>query len=389
MVYFARLPCTTPYKGRSMDVLAKFQGEIDEIPWVAGLRYSNVDFNLVLRHIQEFLHEENWNLCCAANYMAFSMTPPQFEYDETYSFAYIDENGNFQGNNTVAPIFFEIYKALRRVTFRCVAEGSWDFMGFKNYSDIRGDKTLDKQLLSYPLYAFYWWWRTGGMKSAFAAPVFPLVFRFITISKDINAFLLDLQKGLSDDELLHTYKGLITQKVLDALRRKEDGTGVSTDFFVYENATKEEIKTEEARPANMRNSAASSEGAAIDAHTGVLEQRLLLALKGMIDEEKARYIIEHLPEWLANRKDNDQYKPWFTAALLAIAEVSHLRLDEDKSPYRKQIDGIAQKACSLAGVEGNNSDLAQIKKATRRYVSQGGRPRKEEETFIEEENLPF
>ena len=66
-----------------------------------------------------------------------------------------------------------------------------------------------------------------------------------------------------------------------------------------------------------------------------------------------------------------------------------MRLDEDKSPYRNQIDGIAQKACSLAGVEGNNSDLAQIKKATRRYVSQGGRPRKEEETFIEEENLPF
>lgn len=345
-----------------MDVFKEFQGQEEDIPWGAGAKGADqVEIAFIEDHLRKKSKYDRWSIRGGAESLIFCVTEPHFDEDGNYTFGYFD-GGIFWGvGKSTALVTTETQAEIIKCISRDDNRGVWVLVGFR--SDTLGYLNPDKGSIVFSKWAFYWWWRLGGLKAISSVPIFPLVFKEMT--EEIAPMINDLRSGVDDKTLLARYKGRISQAVLDALRAVYDLDG-GNSATAQDHTPHEEKVT----PIVKR------EG---------LEDRLRKVLTGLATEEEIEQIFTSLPKWLEKRTNNPEYKPWFTACLLASATMSKTGIKEGTSLYQREAQKIAVEVCEKTGAKSSGTkvdrivcgtDTALVMRAIRHSGNLGGAPKK-------------
>lgn len=157
---------------------------------------------------------------------------------------------------------------------------NWTLMGYVGESDPL-QKIRDKGELIFSSDAFYWWWRTGGLRRAVGADWLPVLF------KDWDGEIENqkARRALTEDatEKDKGHYDYLPQEVIDRLRAPD---GLPPRLTPTPDDTQ--------------------------------DGRIIEALTSVVGEADARGIVARLPVWLKKSKDNPDYRPRLLASLMTI-----------------------------------------------------------------------
>lgn len=258
-----------------MDVIEKYLDNPEAIPWtLCGLdAYDSpcdspyVDAVCWLRSLYD--DPDPWSIARASFYVVAFCVTPTFEYKESHQYV---------GGSELERKYREIIKDA--ITKDLTHDGSnWVLMGYVGDSDPL-QKISDKGELVFSPDAFYWWWRTGGLRRAVGADWLPLVFSCWGEFENRKA-----RRALTEDatEKEEGYYSYLPQEVIDRLRAPDGLPPRPTP-------------TPDATP----------------------DGRIIEALASVVGEADARGIVARLPVWLKKSKDNPDYRPRLLASLMTI-----------------------------------------------------------------------
>lgn len=258
-----------------MDVIAKYLDNPEAIPWtLCGLSADeSPDAGEVFWFFNEYDENGPWSIAQASSYVVVFCVTPTFKYKESQKVPL------YVGDSELERKYREIIKdaIIKDLTHN---GSNWTLMGYVGESDPL-QKISDKGELVFSPDAFYWWWRTGGLRRAVGADWLPLVFRGwsgeIENQKARRALTED---ATEKDEVYYDY---LPQEVIDRLRAP-DGSP----------------------PRPTPTPDATQDG------------RIIEALTSVVGEADARGIVARLPVWLKKSKDNPDYRPRLLASLMTI-----------------------------------------------------------------------
>lgn len=269
-----------------MDVIAKYLDNPEAIPWtLCGLDAYDPPYDspcdspyvdAVCWFLSQYGDPVPWSIAQASFYMVAFCVTPTIEYKE------FKKVHQYVGGSELERNYREIIKdaIIKDLTH----DGSnWTLMGYVGASDPL-QKIRDKGELVFSPDAFYWWWRTGGLRRAVGADWLPLVFRSWGEFENRKA-----RRALTEDA---TEKGeghydYLPQEVIDRLRAPD---GLPPRLTPTPDATPD----------------ATPDG------------RIIEALTSVVGEADARGIVARLPVWLKKSKDNPDYRPRLLASLMTI-----------------------------------------------------------------------
>lgn len=262
-----------------MDVIEKYLDNPEAIPWtLCGLDAYDSPCDspyadAVHWLLSQYGEPAPWSIAQASSYMVAFCVAPALEYKEFHQYV---------GGSELERKYREIIKdaIIKDLTH----DGSnWTLMGYVGESDPL-QKISDKGELVFSPDAFYWWWRTGGLRRAVGADWLPLVFRSWGEFENRKARRALTEDATEKDEGYYDY---LPQEVIDRLRAP-DG--------LPPRPTPTPDATPDATP----------------------DGRIIEALTSVVGEADARGIVARLPVWLKKSKDNPDYRPRLLASLMTI-----------------------------------------------------------------------
>lgn len=261
-----------------MDVIEKYLDNPEAIPWTQCGRYADYAdesyyVSAVCWFLSQFADPRTWSIAQASFYMVAFCVTPTIEYKKS------EKGLKYVGSSELEQKYREIIKdaIIKDLTH----DGSnWTLMGYVGESDPL-QKIRDKGELVFSPDAFYWWWRTGGLRRAVGADWLPVVFRR-RVGEIENQ---KARRALTEDatEKEEGYYSYLPQEVIDRLRAPD---GLPPRLTPTHDAT----------------------------HDG----RIIEALTSVVGEADARGIVARLPVWLKKSKDNPDYRPRLLASLMTI-----------------------------------------------------------------------
>lgn len=265
-----------------MDVIAKYLDNPEAIPWTQCGFYADYDGDsyyagAVYWLLSQYDDPAPWSIAHASFYMVAFCVTPTFEYKEP------SKGPQYVGSSELERKYREIIKdaIIKDLTH----DGrNWVLMGYVGDSDPL-QKISDKGQLMFSPDAFYWWWRTGGLRRAVGADWLPARF------KDWGGEIENqkARRALTEDatEKDEGYYDYLPQEVIDRLRAPD---GLPPHPTPTPDAT----------------------------HDATQDGRIIEALTSVVGEADARGIVARLPVWLKKSKDNPDYRPRLLASLMTI-----------------------------------------------------------------------
>lgn len=263
-----------------MDVIEKYLDNPEAIPWTQCGRYADYAdesyyVSAVCWFLSQFADPRTWSIAQASFYMVAFCVTPTIEYKKS------EKGLKYVGSSELERKYREIIKdaIIKDLTHN---GSNWALMGYVGESDPL-QKISDKSELIFSPDAFYWWWRTGGLRRAVGADWLPLVFS--CWGGEIEIENQEARRALTEDatEKEEGYYSYLPQEVIDRLRAPD---GLPPRLTPTPDAT----------------------------HDG----RIIEALTSVVGEADARGIVARLPVWLKKSKDNPDYRPRLLASLMTI-----------------------------------------------------------------------
>ena len=258
-----------------MDVIAKYLDNPEAIPWTLGgpFSYGSPCVDAVCWFLFQDGDPEPGSIAQVSFYMVAFCVTPTFEYKKS------EKVPLYVGSSELEQKYREIIKdaIIKDLTH----DGSnWVLMGYVGESDPL-QKIRDKGKLIFSPDAFYWWWRTGGLRRAVGADWLPVLF------KDWDGEIENqkARRALTEDatEKDKGHYDYLPQEVIDRLRAPD---GLPPRLTPTPDDTQ--------------------------------DGRIIEALTSVVGEADARGIVARLPVWLKKSKDNPDYRPRLLASLMTI-----------------------------------------------------------------------
>lgn len=258
-----------------MDVIAKYLDNPEAIPWTLGgpFSYGSPYVDAVCWFLSQDGDPAPGSIAQASFYMVAFCVTPTFKYKESQKVPL------YVGSSELEQKYREIIKDA--IIKDLTPDGSnWTLMGYVGESDPL-QKIRDKGELVFSPDAFYWWWRTGGLRRAVGADWLPLVFR----DWDGEIENQKARRALTEDatEKDKGHYDYLPQEVIDRLRAPD---GLPPRLTPTPDDTQ--------------------------------DGRIIEALTSVVGEADARGIVARLPVWLKKSKDNPDYRPRLLASLMTI-----------------------------------------------------------------------
>jgi len=265
-----------------MDVIEKYLDNPEAIPWTQcefcayespyDSSYDSSYADAVHWLLSRYDEPAPWSIAQASFYMVAFCVTPTLEYKKS------KKVHQYAGDSELERKYRGIIKdaIIKDLTH----DGSnWTLMGYVGEPDPL-QKIRDKGELIFSPDAFYWWWRTGGLRRAVGADWLPLVFRSWGEFENQKARRALTEDATEKDEGYYDY---LPQEVIDRLRA----------------------------PDGLPPRPTPTPGATQDG-------RIIEALTSVVGEADARGIVARLPVWLKKSKDNPDYRPRLLASLMTI-----------------------------------------------------------------------
>lgn len=258
-----------------MDVIDKYLDNPEAIPWTQSGLYDDDSYqdSAICWLLSQYDDPDPWSIVQASFCMVAFCVTPTFKYKES------EKIPLYVGDSELERKYREIIKGA--IIKDLTHDGSnWALMGYVGESDPL-QKISDKGQLLFSPDAFYWWWRTGGLRRAVGADWLPLAFRdWSGEFQNQKARRALTEDATEKDEGYYSY---LPQEVIDRLRAPD---GLPPHLTPTPDATQ--------------------------------DGRIIEALTSVVGEADARGIVARLPVWLKKSKDNPDYRPRLLASLMTI-----------------------------------------------------------------------
>lgn len=258
-----------------MDVIDKYLDNPEAIPWTQSGLYDDDSYqdSAICWLLSQYDDPDPWSIVQASFCMVAFCVTPTFKYKES------EKIPLYVGDSDLERNYREIIKGA--IIKDLTHDGSnWALMGYVGESDPL-QKISDKGQLLFSPDAFYWWWRTGGLRRAVGADWLPLAFRdWSGEFQNQKARRALTEDATEKDEGYYSY---LPQEVIDRLRAPD---GLPPHLTPTPDATQ--------------------------------DGRIIEALTSVVGEADARGIVARLPVWLKKSKDNPDYRPRLLASLMTI-----------------------------------------------------------------------
>lgn len=258
-----------------MDVIDKYLDNPEAIPWTQSGLYDDDSYqdSAICWLLSQYDDPDPWSIVQASFCMVAFCVTPTFKYKES------EKIPLYVGDSDLERKYREIIKGA--IIKDLTHDGSnWALMGYVGESDPL-QKISDKGQLLFSPDAFYWWWRTGGLRRAVGADWLPLAFRdWSGEFQNQKARRALTEDATEKDEGYYSY---LPQEVIDRLRAPD---GLPPHLTPTQDATQ--------------------------------DGRIIEALTSVVGEADARGIVARLPVWLKKSKDNPDYRPRLLASLMTI-----------------------------------------------------------------------
>ena len=258
-----------------MDVIDKYLDNPEAIPWTQSGLYDDDSYqdSAICWLLSQYDDPDPWSIVQASFCMVAFCVTPTFKYKES------EKIPLYVGDSDLERKYREIIKGA--IIKDLTHDGSnWALMGYVGESDPL-QKISDKGQLLFSPDAFYWWWRTGGLRRAVGADWLPLAFRdWSGEFQNQKARRALTEDATEKDEGYYSY---LPQEVIDRLRAPD---GLPPHLTPTPDATQ--------------------------------DGRIIEALTSVVGEADARGIVARLPVWLKKSKDNPDYRPRLLASLMTI-----------------------------------------------------------------------
>lgn len=262
-----------------MDVIDKYLDNPEAIPWTQSGLYDDDSYqdSAICWLLSQYDDPDPWSIVQASFCMVAFCVTPTFKYKES------EKIPLYVGDSELERKYREIIKGA--IIKDLTHDGSnWALMGYVGESDPL-QKISDKGQLLFSPDAFYWWWRTGGLRRAVGADWLPLAFRdWSGEFQNQKARRALTEDATEKDEGYYSY---LPQEVIDRLRAPD---GLPPHPTPTPDAT----------------------------HDATQDGRIIEALTSVVGEADARGIVARLPVWLKKSKDNPDYRPRLLASLMTI-----------------------------------------------------------------------